>query len=279
MKRNVMGGVVALLLTGHAAFAAVQYEYFQTSRSDVRDEPAADFNARALIDGARSRVEFISGNTYPPGTYVISTDGLRKLLFVDPTQKTYTEVNSLAIASAVGTSNIAIGNLLSTVTKLDDVKVIAGIPADHYRLTMTYDITINFRNMALKQAVRTTIDKWTTVRFGDAVEAAFSNSNIQTGNTKVDELIAAETTKIKGFPLKQTIQVVTINETGPQPVGSKLALPASRTQTREMTVTAINEAKADDSMFRIPAEYRKIDFADQINKSQTQVLSTQTSSQ
>src|SRR6266508_5322893 len=40
MKRNVMGGVVVLLLTGHAAFAAVQYEYFQTSRSDLQDEKA-----------------------------------------------------------------------------------------------------------------------------------------------------------------------------------------------------------------------------------------------
>ncbi|HEV8661434.1 MAG TPA: hypothetical protein VGS96_22755 [Thermoanaerobaculia bacterium] len=271
MKRNVMGGVAALLLTGHAAFAAVQYEYFQTSRSELQDEKSSDFNARAVIDGSRSRVEFISGNTYPPGTYVISTDAARKLLFVDPTQKTYTEVNSLAIASAVGTSNITIGDLLSSVTKLDDAKVIAGIPTDHYRLTMTYNITINFRNMALKQSVRTTIDKWTTVRFGDAAEAAFSNT-IQTGNAKVDELIAAETTKIRGFPLRQTIQVVTINETGPQPVGTKLALPASRTMSREMTVTAIGEAKADDSLFRIPAEYRKIDFADQINKSQTQVL-------
>ena len=278
MKKTVMGGVVALLLTGHAAFAAVQYEYFQTSRSDVQDEQAADFNAKAVIDGLRSRVEFISGNAYPPGTYVISTDGARKLLWVDPTQKIYTEVNSLNIASAIGTSNISLTDLVSTVTKLDDGKVIAGIPTDHYRLTMTYGITVNFRDMPLKQSVRATIDEWTTVRFGDASETAFAN-NVQTGNAKIDELITAETTKIRGFPLKQTIRIVTIHESGMQPVGSKLSLPASRTQTREMTVTAITEAKADDAMFRVPAQFRKIDFSDQISKSQTQVLSVQTSSQ
>jgi hypothetical protein len=278
MKKMVMGGAVALLLTGHAAFAAIQYEYFQTSRSDVQDGAAADFNARAVIDGLRSRVEFISGNAYPPGTYVISTDGARKLLWVDPTQKIYTEVNSLNIASAIGASNISVSNLLSTVTKLDDAKVIAGIPTDHYRLTMTYSITVNFRNMPLKQAVRATIDAWTTVRFGDAAEAAFAN-NIQTGNANIDELIAVETTKIRGFPLKQTVQIVTLHESKLQPVGSKLVLPASRTQTREMTVTSIGEAKAEDSLFRVPAQYKKIDFSDQINKSQTQVLSVQPSNQ
>jgi hypothetical protein len=272
MKKMVMGVVVVLLVTGHAAFAAIQYEFFQTSRSDSSDLPPADFNAKALLDGQRSRVEFISGNTYPPGTYVISTDGSHRLLFVDPTQKAYTEVNTMGIANAIGSSNITISNLVSNMTKLDDNRVIAGIPTDHYRLTITYDITVNYRNMPLKQSVRTTIDKWTTVRFGDSVEAALESS-AQTGNPKVDELIAAETTKIKGFPLKQTIQIVTINQSG-TPIGSKLRLPASRTQTREMTVTSIAEAAADDTMFRIPAGYRKVDFNDQITKSQTQVLSS-----
>ena len=154
MKKIVMGVVVMLLLTGHSAFAAIQYDFFQSSRGDG-EQGSSDFNARAVIDGQRSRVEFISGNTYPPGTYVISTDGARRLLFVDPTQKIYTEVNTLGIASAIGTSNISITNLLSSVTKLDDTKVIAGIPTDHYRLTITYDITVTFRNMPLKQSVRT----------------------------------------------------------------------------------------------------------------------------
>lgn len=273
MIKSVMGVAVAILMTANAAFAAIQYEYFQTSRTDVSDLPPTDFNARAVLDGQRSRVDFLSGNTYPPGTYVISTDGSRRLLFVDPTQKSYTEVNTLGIASAIGTSNITIGNLQSSVTKLADSPVIAGIPTDHYRLVITYDITVNYRNMPLKQAVRTTIDKWTTVRFGDTADAAFSSTAMTTGNAKVDELIADETTKIRGFPLKQSVQVVTINQTG-TPATSKLRLPASRTQTREMTVTSVKELPPDDSMFRIPADYKKVDFNDTITKSQTQVLST-----
>ena len=276
MIRRVMGVLVVVLLTGHASFAAVQYEYFQTARTDG-DDKSSDFNARAYLDGQRSRIEFISGNTYPPGTYMISTDGARRLLFVDPTQKLYTEVNTLGIASAIGTSNIVINNLQSQVTKLDDGKVVAGVPTDHYRLTMSYDITVTFRNMPLKQSVRTVIDKWTTVRFGDVADSAFGNP-VQTGNAKVDELINAETTKIKGFPLRQTVQVTTMNNTSQAP-GSKLVIPTTRTKTRETTVTSISEFSPDDELFRIPAGYQRTDFNQNITKSQTQVLSTSASGQ
>jgi hypothetical protein len=276
MKKIVMGVVVVLLLTGHSALAAIQYDFFQSSRGDG-EQGSSDFNARAVIDGQRSRVEFVGGNTYPPGTYVISTDGARRLLFVDPTQKIYTEVDTIGIASAIGGSNINITNLLSSVTKLDDTKVIAGIPSDHYRLTITYDITITYRSMPLKQSVRTTIDKWTTVRFGDASDMAFSNS-VQTGNAQIDELIAAETTKIKGFPLRQTVQVITVNNTA-QKTNSKLVLPTTRTRSRETTVTAISETKTDDTLFRVPAGYAKNNYTEQVTKSQTQILSSTTSTQ
>jgi hypothetical protein len=107
---------------------------------------------------------------------------------------------------------------------------------------------------------------------------AFSNS-VTTGNAKIDELISAETTKIKGFPLRQSVQVTTINNASQKP-NSKLTLPTTRTKTRETTVTAITEtASADDTMFRIPAGYSRNNYTEQVTKSQTQVLSTTTSPQ
>src|SRR5688572_10214812 len=162
MKRIWMG--VALILVAHAAFAAIQYEFIQSSRSDSDGLPPMDLSAKAIIDGSKSRVDFVSGNAYPPGTYVISTDGARLLHFIDPTQKSYTEVSTLSIASAIGMSNIMIENLKSSVSRLEDQQLIAGLPADHYRLTLTFDITVTFKNRPLKQSIRTEIDKWTTVR-------------------------------------------------------------------------------------------------------------------
>lgn len=265
---------VALLLVAHAASAAIEYEFVQTSRTAGNNAASNDFTARAILDGSRSRVEFKSGTAYPPGTYVVSNDGSRSLRFVDPVQKTYTEVNTVGIASAIGTSNIQIDNFKQTVVAVGDTQVYAGLPAEHYKQTITYDITVKFGSMPLKQAVRTEIDKWTTNRFGDIAQMGFATNQITTGNPAIDELISAETTKIKGFPLKQTIRITTTDlSASKRSTPSELKLPPTRTRTRELTVTAIREAKPEDSWFAVPAAYRRIDFAERAGKSQMQVLS------
>jgi hypothetical protein len=276
MRRIWMG--VALLLVAHASFAAIQYEFIQTSRSDSDVNPSTDFTARAVIDGMRTRVDFISGNAYPPGTYAISNDSLRKLIFVDPTQKSYTELNTMAIASQIGTSNIVISDFKSIVTKLDDRRQIAGYTADHYRLTMTYDITVTKKSRPLKQSARIVIDKWTTLQFGE-IGTGMDGRLMQTGNAQIDELISTEFTKIRGFPLKQTIQVTTMSPPRKPVPGSQLNIPATRTLTREVTVTAIRQAPTNESVFIVPAEYRLVDFAaQQPPKSQMQVLSMEPAS-
>ncbi|HUP45079.1 MAG TPA: hypothetical protein VM779_06160 [Thermoanaerobaculia bacterium] len=272
MRRLWMG--VALILMAHAAFAAVQYEFIQTSRSDADGMPPMNMSAKAVIDGPRSRVDFLSGNAYPPGTYVISTDGARKLRFVDPGQKTYTEVNTMTIASAIGMNNIKVENLESSVARLDDQQMIAGIPTDHYKLSLTFDVTVIFSGRPLRQHFRAEIDKWTTSRFGD-VTSALASATLETGNQQIDELIAAETTKISGFPLKQSVRITAMNALmdKQRPGKSKLSIPTSTTLTREITITSIRETKGvEEALFAIPAGYTRAEFAERMPKSQTQVL-------
>jgi hypothetical protein len=277
MKRSVGSryvvalSVVLAVCTALPAAAALQYEYIQTIRSDADKSVPTDLSARVTLDGARSRVDFISGNAYPPGTYMITADGSRRMLFVDPGNKSYTEVNTSSIASAIGSSNIQITNVKSDVVKLTDAQTIAGIPADHYRLTISYDITVVFRNMPLKQSVRTEIDQWTTVKFGDVFEAALVGNSLLTGNPQVDDVIRLETTKIKGFPLKQRVKIVSVNEAKPLP-GSQLKLPSTMTKTREMTVTSIREANPDSAQFSLPAGYQRIDLSRLADKAPMQVL-------
>ncbi|HVS29990.1 MAG TPA: hypothetical protein VMS98_00920 [Thermoanaerobaculia bacterium] len=271
MKMLVVG--VALTLVACPAFAAIEYEFVQTNRMPNSATPTSDFSAKAVIDGTRSRVDFRSGNAFPPGTYVLSTDGARRLRFVDPKQKAYTEMNTLGIASAIGSSDITIANLKHDIIRLPETQIIAGIPAEHYRQTIAYTITVRFGSMPLTQNVRTEIDKWTTNRFGDITDALGTN-RIQTGNAEIDEIIAAETSKIRGFPLKQTIRITTTDANAVRRASqSELKLPSSRTRTREMTVTSIRETKPDESMFTVPAEYKRNDFAERAHKSQMQVLS------
>src|SRR5437667_9578338 len=102
MKR--VGLVIALLagVLAQGVSAAVKYEFRQTTHSDLESIPSTDITGRGVIDGSRSRVEFVSGNAFPSGSYVITTNGSKTLTFVDPAKKMYVEVNAAGVATAIG---------------------------------------------------------------------------------------------------------------------------------------------------------------------------------
>ncbi len=279
MKKNVLALALALvtLLAAQTASAAVTYEFHQVTHSDIDQNAPAELVGRAVIDGDRSRVDFLGGDAYPPDTYVVSTNGSRTLTFVDPAHKTYTEFNTANVAAVIGSKKIDVTNLQSSVENLDDHPMIAGTPTNHYRLTITYEMAITFGTMPLKQSVRTVIEKWTTVAFGDVNETFLASSAIRTGNAKIDEMIDLEATKIKGFPLKQTVQVLTTTDHAPV-AGSKLPLSPTRTSRREMTITSIQDAPVDARLFAVPASFRKADpLRNEEHQTQVQVLSMEPS--
>src|SRR3954447_15927451 len=90
MKKNLpFIALFLLVVTASSAPAAIQYEFRQTTTSDIESIPSSDCAGRAIIDGDRSRVEFLTGNAYPPGTYIIATNGSRTMTFIDPSKKTF----------------------------------------------------------------------------------------------------------------------------------------------------------------------------------------------
>lgn len=274
MKRMILAA--ALVLVALPLSAAVQYEFFQRSSSDDSNMRPSDLSARALVDGTRARVDFLSGNLYPAGTYMISTDASQRLYFVDPAKKWYTEVNMAGVASAIGASNIRIENLQSKVDRLPDSQTIAGIEADHYQLTIQYDITVTPKSMPLKQHVRTVIDQWVTLKFGDAPGSGLYNTS-RTGNAQVDALIEAETGKVKGLPLRQTVTITTHKDLAPK--SSEVKVPRTRTIVREMWITRISEIPANPAAFTIPATYRRADTPELPKGSSMQVLTMEPAGQ
>jgi hypothetical protein len=276
MKKNFP--VIALLLlvvTASSAPAAIQYEFRQTTSSDLESIPSSDCVGRAIIDGDRSRVEFVTGNAYPPGTYVIATNGSRTMTFIDPSKKTFVEVNAASVASSIGARKITIANKKIDVTKMPDQVSIAGFPTEHYRMIMSYDITVAFGEMPLTQTVKTTIDKWTTNAFGDIGETFLASGALHTGNPDLDELMSAENTNIKGFPLKQIVNVTTVNPHAAQNTASQLHMNRTVTQTSELVVTSIQPtAKVNVATFVVPLTYHKAGpIHDDTQKAPVQVLS------
>jgi hypothetical protein len=259
--------LAALALLAFPTFAAIQYEFQQKNTISDSVTPSSDLTARATVDGDQSRVEFLGGNLYPPGTYVVG-DTSRRLYFVDPTRKWFTEVNTPGIASALGAAKIRVENQKSSSENLDDRPLIAGHPTEHSRITISYDITIVMQEMPLKQHVETIIDTWSTRQYDKARQSAVSSGVLRTGNEDLDRLFSAEVTKIEGFPLRQ---LVTIRTSYERPARSKLERPSTRTITREMWVTSIKETTADPSVFRVPATYRRAD-APELPTSASQVL-------
>src|SRR5207253_83380 len=190
--------------------------------------------------------------------YVISTNGSKTLTYVDPGMKQYFEVNNVSAASAMGSRKITISNAKHDVTKLDDHPLIAGQPTDHYRLTIDYDIVVNFGTIPLKQSVHSQIDKWTTVVFGDVNESFLSSGSLRTGNPQLDELMDLEATKIKGFALRETAVTTTRNARG-NVAGSPLQIAATHTLTKELTINSIRQATARPADFSVPATFRRVE--------------------
>jgi len=276
MKKNLPAIALLLLaITAPAASAAIQYEFRQTTTSDLESIPATDCVGRAIIDGDRSRIEFLSGNAYPPGTYVIATNGSRMMTFIDPSKKSFVEVNAASVATSIGSRKISVTNKKVDVTKMPDEMKIAGFPTEHYRMTMSYDITVNFGNLPLTQTVKTTIDKWTTSAFGDVGDTFLASGALHTGNPDLDDLVSAENTSIKGFALRQIVNVTTINNKAPVKGESQLRVNRTTTQTRELLVTSIQPAATFNvAMFSIPVTYHKAGpIHDDTQKAPVQVLS------
>ena len=265
MKRTLLG--LVLLLLAVSSPAAIQYDYTQKSVTEDAVVPTTDLTARAIIDGAKSRVDFLGGNLYPPGTFVITTDGSR-LYFVDPTKKWYTEFNAAGAVSAIGAAKIKIENLRTDIKELADRPMIAGVETTHYQLTIDYDVTVTMRAIPLKQTVHTVIDTWTTTRFGDLTQHVLA-SGVRTGNVEIDRLMDVETTKVHGFPMKQTVMVTTTFQN--RKAQSKLPVSPSRTVMREMKVTAIRETNAKPTDFLIPSGYTRANTPE-LPRTATEVL-------
>jgi hypothetical protein len=276
MKKNLPAiALLLLVITAPAASAAIQYEFRQTTTSDLESIPATDCVGRAIIDGDRSRIEFLSGNAYPSGTYVIATNGSRTMTFIDPSKKSFLEVNAASVATSIGSRKITVANKKIDVTKMTDETKIAGFPTEHYRMTMSYDITVAFGNLPLTQTVKTIIDKWTTTAFGDVGDTFLASGALHTGNPDLDDLVSAENTSIKGFALRQIVNVTTINNHAPVKGESQLRVNRTTTQTRELLVTSIQPTAAVNvATFSVPVTYHKAGpIHDDTQKAPVQVLS------
>jgi hypothetical protein len=278
MRKSVLG--VILLMAVQTASAAVRYEFRQTTSSDMEGAQATDCSGRAVIEGEKSRVEFTNCNAYPAGSFVLTTNGSRVLTFVNPVKKSFADVNAGAVAAALGSTKIVISNRKANTVEMPDHLVIAGMPTNHVRLSIEYDITVTFGSLPLTQSVQTVIDRWTTMAFGDVAEIFLSGGALRTGNADIDDLFAFENARGKGFPLKESIRTTTTNHRA-QTAKSQLAVNRQVTVTRDLEVSVVQHVpRILANTFDIPAGYHRADpLTDDTQKAPMQTLSMEPSGQ
>jgi hypothetical protein len=262
-----------IALFAAAAHAGVQYEFRQITRSDVQQLQKPEVTGRGLIEGPRTRIDFHSGSSYGPGTYVITENGGKRVVFVSSVDKTYAEIDIASMASQMGANQIKVSNMRTDFKKLEDKTIIAGLPTEHYKLEAKYDITRSFGELSITQSVHTVVEKWTTAAFGDVADDFFASGFLQTGNADLDSLIEAESGKFSGFPLRQTVTVTTTIISAPQ--HSNLQVKPQRRQISEMIVTAIEAREVPSSQFSVPAGYKKVDRPKALERNATENVTLQ----
>lgn len=241
-----------------SASGAIQYEFRQTSRSDAELTPF-EVTGKATLDGDRSRIDYTKNPVYGDGSYVVSYLSSRTLYIVNPRNRTYYDVSLATVAGNLGSGKIEIANLKTNSKVLDDHPIIAGVPTDHHRLDTSYEMTVMFGQIPLRQSVQTTIDSWTTTAFGTVPDSVFTSNDLRTGNPSIDQLIEAESSKIKGLALRQVVTISTTSMRSSHARKDVKNLKLTKRQISEAVVTSVKTVKIEPSYFQLPEGYTKAD--------------------
>lgn len=253
---RILASIGITVLLALPCSAAVEYQFRQMTRSDQAVVQAPDVTGRAVIDGENTRVDYLGGSSFEPGIYLIARRALGKLLIVNPKNKTYSVTDLAAVASSIGNRGIKIENLKTKLEKMDGQPIVTGLPTDHYRLEASYEMTVNFGELALTQNIQTVVEKWTTGAFGNAGESTLVEGPLRTGNEAIDRLIEAETSKVGGLPLRQVVTITTV----PANIrnNSELKMSGRRRHVSEMIVTSIQARDIEASYFDVPAGFTRV---------------------
>jgi hypothetical protein len=190
---------------------------------------------------------------FKDNSIVFSTDGGKTMTVVDPSTKTYYEMQLDQLVSGAGSLlkgnpmiKISFENPKVTVRDGGDGGTVEGYPTHKSTLDASYDIVIDAMGTQMTSHMQMMTESWTT----DQLSSEFSNflqaKNMRTGVEALDKLIEAQSA-LKGFPLKQ-VSIMQTNQNG-----------RDMTMTTTATVTDIVKKDIDAAQFTVPDRYTKVD--------------------
>jgi uncharacterized protein DUF4412 len=251
-----------LLLAAMPASAAIHYK--AVTKTQDANAKNSEIQVEGWVSADKAKVAFLESAGNPmakQGTYLLTKDGGKTLYLVNPEDKTYAEWNLQGLLGAMGAVMNGLGPLLKVqfsdlkVDKLaeEDGGVIAGLPTRHYKFRTSYTMSIRVFGMGNTSNVVSEQDVWATNKLSDVGLGVWLRAEPpRTGNAEFDKLLASESGKFQGFPLRM------IN------VSTSTAQKGNKTTTTRTTmdVTQLDtNASASPATFEIPAGFKEVQIA------------------
>jgi hypothetical protein len=206
MKRIVL--VVALAALAQSALAGLSYK-FESVTTGLRESTISG-TTQAEGNSFRMNIAHGDGFTFADNSFVLSHDGGKTIFVVDPSSKSYYQLD---LGDASGSAASLFKQLGYLDFKITDPKVtsrdlgkgepISGYPTQRSQVNSSYAMSVGSGPNAMKIGIAMSTENWTTDRIPAELTNFLQKQSITTGVAQVDKLIAATSAASKGFPLKQ----------------------------------------------------------------------------
>jgi len=247
MKRMILAAIFAVM--AQSAFAGMTYKVESVS-SGMRE---GTMSGTVEVEGKNVRFNIAQGDgiVFKDSSYLIATDGGKKMSIVDPAEKTYFDMGIDQLTGGAGMlggmMKMRISNPQVSVRDLGAGDTIEGYATKKKAIDISYDMTIDMMGQTMAMSMSTSTQSWITDQIPTESATFLQTGELHTGLDDVDKLIAAQAKAFTGFPLKQ---ITTIHMTQN---GSKMEL------TTTTNVSGIEKKSIAASEFVVPAAFTKTD--------------------
>lgn len=250
-KLNVVLACAALVIATQS-FAGVYY-VAQTTAEGGPGAAQQNMTVKGWVSGENGKVLFENSKNplMGEGSYLITKDGGKSMILVNPKEKTYMKWDMESMMGFLG------GAMKMMHFKYADPKVeklseepdglVAGIPTVHYKYRTSYTVSMSMLMIHKTTHVVKEEDIWTAPKLVEAALGIWLHKTPpKTGNEDLDKMMQAEMGKMQGFPLRMKTVSTDTDEKG-----------KTATTTVQMEVTELQTQPVADSTFEVPADYKE----------------------
>lgn len=254
-----------------ASIGGTTYEFTIRSQStQTGNRESVIMKGRGIFAGDNARLEILDasgtggGEMFgSKGSYFLVVDGGKKMLLVDPAQKSYMEWDMQGMLAGMSKMMGALGGLVRM--EMSDVKieaqsmgsggVVNGYSTQHVRLIQNYTMNAKVMGRSSTSRVETTTDYYFAPDLRALVNPFVQNSGAFTAmgdmfnNAEYKQQMEAVQSKLTGVPVKTVARSVTTSPDGKQ---------ETSIVTTEMT--GFQNSDIADATFAVPSGFQVVEM-------------------